>query len=64
MIALIEMAIGVVVGMAGFSRICENPTLGCCALLLAGFLAMNGFERHVCRDVVDSKAKPYSVRNR
>lgn len=54
MLALIRMALGLVVGGAGFYWIAENPLHGCCALLLAGFLVMTGLEKHLARKAADT----------
>ncbi len=41
---VIQMVSGIVIGGAGFYQIAEHPAQGICALLLAGFLVMTGFE--------------------
>jgi hypothetical protein len=41
---IIQMVSGIAIGGAGFYQIAEHPIQGICALLLAGFLMMTGFE--------------------
>lgn len=47
MIAWIQIAFGLLIGGAGFQRIAENPLQGSCALFIAGFLIMAGFEKRL-----------------
>ena len=41
---IIQIVSGLVIGGAGFHQIAFHPVPGICALLLAGFLIMTGFE--------------------
>jgi hypothetical protein len=47
MTALIEITLGLLIGVAGFVYIAENPYHASCGLLLSGFLVMTGFERRL-----------------
>ena len=47
MIAWIQIILGLLIGGAGFHRIVENPLQGSCALFLAGFLFLTGFEKRL-----------------
>jgi hypothetical protein len=49
MIVYIQIILGLLVGGAGFRQIAENPLQGVCALFLAGFLIMIGFEKLLFR---------------
>jgi hypothetical protein len=42
---IIQIVSGLVIGCAGFHQIAEHPLQGICALFLAGFLVMIGFEK-------------------
>ncbi len=42
---IIQIVSGFVIGCAGFHQIAEHPLQGICALFLAGFLVMIGFEK-------------------
>jgi len=42
---IIQIISGFVIGGAGFHQIAEHPVQGICALALAGFLVMIGFEK-------------------
>ncbi|MFZ0931182.1 MAG: hypothetical protein WAN11_21430 [Syntrophobacteraceae bacterium] len=42
---IIHIISGFVIGGAGFHQIAEHPVQGICALALAGFLVMTGFEK-------------------
>ncbi|MEM5788742.1 MAG: hypothetical protein AAGU11_15640 [Syntrophobacteraceae bacterium] len=55
MFAFFEIALGLVIGGVGYSRIADNPLHGCCALLLAGFLIMTGFERRLSAKAVEQR---------
>jgi hypothetical protein len=46
----IQIFFGIFVGGAGFRHIAENPLQGICALFLAGFLIMTGFEKILSRN--------------
>ncbi|MFZ2447394.1 MAG: hypothetical protein WAW37_13640 [Syntrophobacteraceae bacterium] len=54
MIAWIEITLGLLIGGVGFNHIAENPLPGCCALLIAGFLIMTGFEKRLFRKAAES----------
>ena len=41
----IQIVSGLIVGGAGFYQIAIHPMQGICALFLAGFLVMTGFEK-------------------
>lgn len=41
---IIQMVSGIAIGGTGFFHIAEHPVQGICALFLAGFLVMAGFE--------------------
>jgi hypothetical protein len=45
MTGIIQIISGFVIGGAGFHQIAEQPIQGICALFLAGFLVMIGFEK-------------------
>ncbi len=45
MTGIIQIVSGFVIGGAGFHQIAEHPIPGICALFLAGFLIMIGFEK-------------------
>jgi hypothetical protein len=45
MSGIIQIVSGLVIGCAGFHLIAEHPIQGICALFLAGFLVMIGFEK-------------------
>jgi hypothetical protein len=45
MTGIIRIVSGLVIGGAGFHQIAMHPMQGACALFLAGFLVMIGFER-------------------
>ena len=45
MTGIIQIVSGFIIGGAGFHQIAEHPVQGICALLLAGFLVMIGFEK-------------------
>lgn len=45
MTGIIQIVSGLVIGGAGFHQIAVHPMQGACALFLAGFLVMLGFER-------------------
>jgi hypothetical protein len=55
MTLFIQILSGIFVGAAGFSRIAENPLQGICALFLAGFLIMTGFEKILARNLHKSE---------
>ena len=42
---IIQIVSGFVIGGVGFHQIAEHPIQGICALFLAGFLVMIGFEK-------------------
>jgi len=42
---IIQIVTGLVVGGAGFLQIAVHPIQGICALFLAGFLMITGFEK-------------------
>lgn len=42
---IIEILSGLVIGCAGFLHIAVHPIQGICALFLAGFLMVTGFEK-------------------
>ncbi len=41
----IQIGLGLLLGTAGFYKICEQPVQGICALFLAGLLVLTGFEK-------------------
>jgi hypothetical protein len=43
--ATIQIVSGLAIGGAGFHQIAVHPIQGICALFLAGFLVMTGFEK-------------------
>ena len=45
MAGIIQIVSGFVIRDAGFHQIAEHPIQGICALFLAGFLIMTGFEK-------------------
>ncbi len=47
MLAWVQIGLGLLIGGAGFHSIGENPLQGSCALFLAGFLIMSGFEKRL-----------------
>lgn len=47
MLAWIQIGLGLLIGGIGFHAIGENPLQGSCALFLAGFLFMSGFEKRL-----------------
>jgi sulfite exporter TauE/SafE len=47
MTGIIQIALGLVIGGAGFHQIAANPIQGVCALFLAGFLIMIGLEKRM-----------------
>lgn len=47
MTGIIHIVSGIVLGGAGFHQITVHPLQGACALLLAGFLVMIGFEKRL-----------------
>ena len=49
MTGMIQIASGLVIGGAGFYQIAVHPIQGICALFLAGFLVMIGFEKKMVR---------------
>lgn len=59
MIGLTKIFLGLIVGGAGFLRMAEEPLQGCCALLLAGFLVMTGFDE---RRVLKARASEQETR--
>ncbi|MGC9965763.1 MAG: hypothetical protein ABSE08_10190 [Syntrophobacteraceae bacterium] len=42
---IFQIVSGLVIGGAGFHQIAIHPIQGICALFLAGFLVMTGFEK-------------------
>jgi len=44
---IIQIVSGIAVGAAGFYQISEHPVQGICALFLAGFLVMSGFDNRL-----------------
>ncbi len=58
MTALIEIALGMILGVAGFYYLVVDPYKGCGALLLSGFLVIAGFEKSLSRKPVESEAQP------
>ncbi len=55
MTALIEIALGMLLGVAGFYYLAVDPYKGCGALLLSGFLVITGFERSLSRKPAESE---------
>jgi hypothetical protein len=47
MTGIIQIFSGLVIGGAGFHQIAVRPIQGVCALFLAGFLVMIGFEKRL-----------------
>ena len=47
MTGIIQIVSGIAIGGAGFYQISVHPVQGACALLLAGFLVMIGFEKRL-----------------
>ncbi|SPF49084.1 hypothetical protein SBDP1_780002 [Syntrophobacter sp. SbD1] len=52
---IIQIVSGLVIGGAGFHQISVDPIQGACALFLAGFLVMIGFEKKLAARSRDSK---------
>lgn len=52
MSAIIQIVSGLIVGGAGFHHIANHPVEGICALFLAGFLLMTGFEKKLAEQPV------------
>ena len=59
MTAWIQITLGLLIGGAGFNHIAESPLPGCCALLVAGFLMMTGFEKWFLRKAAESEAESH-----
>ena len=51
---IIQIVSGLVIGCAGFHQIAEHPLQGICALFLAGFLVMTGFEKKLAERFEES----------
>ncbi len=47
MTAWMQIGLGLLIGWAGFHGLGENPFQGSCALFIAGFLFMSGFEKRL-----------------
>ena len=47
MAGIIQIVSGLLLGGAGFHQIAAHPIQGVCALFLAGFLVMIGFEKRL-----------------
>ena len=57
MTGIIQIVSGLLIGAAGFHQISENPVQGMCALFLAGFLLMTGFEKKILNSRDESDIK-------
>jgi len=50
---IMQIVSGLVIGAAGFHQIAVHPMEGVCALFLAGFMVMIGFEKRLAARVKD-----------